>query len=148
LFYRTSYDLEQYLKRTYPQRTVYIGFNDTNYFITPDTFGYTGCVGVKSTSSKTENHEVNKLFYRKLSEIYLHLISSLDLSLGKLEESLHSITMDAYTMPIATSREEIIPRILQLVPKYLPNHNNRQVLFPLFEQFFKKIVLNSHDFDF
>jgi hypothetical protein len=62
LFYRTSYDLEQYLKRTYPQRTVYIGFNDTNYFITPDTFGYTGCVGIKSTSSKTENHEINRLF--------------------------------------------------------------------------------------
>ena len=58
---------------------------------------------------------------------------------------MHSLVSDSFVIPLENSDQDLIPQILKLIPEYLANHENQQILYVNFEKFFRETVSISKE---
>ena len=46
---------------------------------------------------------------------------------------MHSLVSDSFVIPLENPDQDLIPQILKLIPEYLANHENQQILYVNFE---------------
>jgi hypothetical protein len=144
-FFENRAFFRKHLTENYPSSTVYLAVNNSNAVLELNPVGFTGCLG-KPTPGKNQTLQgLHDIFHAKLNRAYMTLISLLDTSAGKLGDAIHCLTADTYLPPAAKDERKLKAQIMALVPKYLPNHSNRQSLFPTFQDFFARVVENSHN---
>jgi hypothetical protein len=123
----------------YPSSTVYLAVNHSNAIIELNPVGFTGCLGKAPPGKNQALQGLRDIFHARLNK------SLSDASAGKLGDAIHCLMADSYLPPVAKVEKKLEAQIIALVPKCLPNHSNRQSLFPTFQDFFTRVVENYHD---
>jgi hypothetical protein len=144
-FFENKASFRKYLMENYPSSTVYLAMNNLNAVFELNTVGFTGCLGKAAPAKNQTLQGLHDIFHARLNKAYMTLISLLDASAGKLGNAIHCLTADSYLPPAAKEENKLKAQTIALVPRYLPNHSNRQSLFPNFQDFFAIVVENSHD---
>jgi len=144
-FFRNETELAIYLSRTYADRTVYVTVTNTAFSLTASPNGIVGCLGSYELGNSSIHQRIHNVFHKQLYDVQSSLNAYLELNLAKLIDTVHSLASDNFAVPLEDPFTDLIPQILKLIPDYLPNHDNLQVIFTDFETFFRETVAISEE---
>ena len=144
-FFRNETELAIYLSRTYADRTVYVTVTNTAFSLTASPNGIVGCLGSYELGNSSIHQRIHNVFHKQLYDVQSSLNAYLELNLAKLIDTVHSLASDSFAVPLEDPFTDLIPQILKLIPDYLPNHDNQQVIFTDFETFFRETMAISEE---
>jgi len=144
-FFRKKTELRTFLFTKYPDRSIVIWANNTDFYFSPILHGTAGCFGAPAARKVDDIQRVHDIYFKQLFSTQMSILDLFDSTLNHLSEAVHSLTTQNINVPIEEPFKNLIPQILSILPTYLPNHGAHQVHFPTFEQFFIQKVVLSQD---